>query len=296
MNIGVIGNGFVGNSVYQYLLLQKKYLEQIYKQVDINVFDIIEDKSTIKSLEDLVALDNYILFVCLPTPMIKEDGRCYTGFVEETLDKISSLVTKQQTVVLKSTMPPGTSDYFSDKYSNLKIVFYPEFLTEANAFEDFKAQKNIFLGVEKDQKDLVRNKQNTILLSFFQLLFPHADIQLNTYKEAEMLKYMTNAFLATKVIFANEMYRICNTFEIDYDRVLEKFLQDPRIGRTHLKVPGPDGDFGYGGHCFPKDVRALIAHSFDQGYNPLLLQIVNTLNLSWRTDKDWENMENRAVI
>ena len=73
-----------------------------------------------------------------------------------------------------------------------------------------------------------------------------------------MVKYITNAFLATKVSFSNEMYELCKKLEIDYDKVIEYSKQDVRLGNSHWQVPGPDGDFGFGGHCLPKDLNALI--------------------------------------
>ena len=76
-----------------------------------------------------------------------------------------------------------------------------------------------------------------------------------------MVKYVTNAFLATKVSFANEIHQICEGLDIDYDKVIEYATLDKRLGKSHWQVPGPDGDFGYGGHCLPKDVKALIPFS-----------------------------------
>ena len=113
-----------------------------------------------------------------------------------------------------------------------------------------------------------------------------------------MVKYFTNCFLATKVSFANEMYQICNGLEIDYDKVIEYTQYDRRIGDTHLEVPGPDGDFGYGGHCFPKDVRALInvAMELDSDITPMMLMATDHKNNSVRKNRDWEQQKGRAVV
>ena len=113
-----------------------------------------------------------------------------------------------------------------------------------------------------------------------------------------MVKYITNSFLATKVSFANEMYEICQYLEIDYDKVIEYAQYDERLGTSHWAVPGPDGDFGYGGHCFPKDVKALIhvAMEIDSDIDPVMLKATDEKNNQVRANKDWLNMEGRAVI
>ena len=93
-----------------------------------------------------------------------------------------------------------------------------------------------------------------------------------------MVKYLTNSFLATKVSFANEMYQICEGLDVDYDKVIEYATQDERLGDSHWNVPGPDGDFGYGGHCFPKDVKALMVVAEDMDIIPLMLAATDVKN------------------
>ena len=111
-----------------------------------------------------------------------------------------------------------------------------------------------------------------------------------------MVKYFLNSFLATKVSFANEMYQICDKLDIDYDKVIEYAKYDDRLGKSHLNVPGPDGDFGYGGHCFPKDVKALIEVAMSYDMNPTMLIATNEKNNEVRKDRNWEKQEGRAVI
>ena len=110
-----------------------------------------------------------------------------------------------------------------------------------------------------------------------------------------MVKYFTNCFLASKVIFANEMKQICDTNSIDYDKVVEYALYDTRIGNSHLAVPGPDGDLGFGGHCFPKDIKAMISMAQSSGVDPGFLISVWEKNNSLRNNRDWEKMSGRAV-
>ena len=111
-----------------------------------------------------------------------------------------------------------------------------------------------------------------------------------------MVKYVTNAFLATKVSFANEMYEICNGLDVDYDKVIEYARYDERLGDSHWAVPGPDGNFGYGGHCFPKDVKALINVAKDLNIHPVMLEATDDKNFYVRDDRDWEKMQGRAII
>ena len=112
---------------------------------------------------------------------------------------------------------------------------------------------------------------------------------------AEMIKYVTNTFLATKVSFANEMYQICQGLGIDYDKVIEYARYDDRLGNSHWAVPGPDGDFGYGGHCFPKDIAALVCTAKELGVKPAILIATMLKNVSVRTDLDWTKQIGRAV-
>ena len=109
-----------------------------------------------------------------------------------------------------------------------------------------------------------------------------------------MIKYFTNSFLATKVSFANEMYDLCLKLNLDYDKVVEYSVLDKRIANSHLNVPGPDGDLGFGGHCFPKDLSALIKLSDDIGSINYPKSVIKT-NDTVRKNRDWEKMKGRAI-
>ncbi len=283
MNIGIIGQGFVGTAVNEGL---KKY----YK---IETFDLIEKKSTCKSIQELVNKTDAI-FICLPTPM-KGNGECYLGFVEDVLEELNKACMApdsygyiNKNVAIKSTIPPGTTEKYNKKYKALKISFNPEFLTEANSIEDFKNQNRIIIGGPRPS--------STAFKRIYAKAFPKVPIVKTGSTIAEMVKYFTNCFLATKVSFANEMYEICSELKIDYDKVTEYAIYDERLGNSHLNVPGPDGDFGYGGHCFPKDVKALINVAQDLLIEPHMLIATNEKNNEVRTNRDWEKQEGRAVI
>ena len=275
--IGIIGQGFVGNAVYQKF---KNYY-------DVLTYDLDESKSNSNVNEIISKCTN--IFVCLPTPMNK-DGSCNISIVEGVLDTIDlttdNLETKRN-IIIKSTIPPGTTSKWNRRFESLNIVFNPEFLTEANAVSDYENQDRIILGGVRPA--------TTELKTIFSKVFPKAHIIKTDSTHAEMVKYLTNSFLATKVSFANEMYQICEGLDVDYDKVIEYATQDDRLGTSHWNVPGPDGDFGYGGHCFPKDVKALMVVAEDMDIIPLMLAATDVKNNEVRKNRDWEQMKGRAV-
>ena len=282
-SIGIVGQGFVGTAVN----------EGLAKHFKIETYDIVKD-STCNSLKELENKSD-IIFVCLPTPMNK-DGSCHLDIVTNVLQELNQLMHfdgigyAHKTVVVKSTIPPGTTERWNKKFNALDIVFNPEFLTEANSIEDFKNQNRIIVGGKRPA--------TTKVARIFRKVFPKVPIIKTGSTYAEMVKYVTNCFLATKVSFANEMYQICDFLKIDYDKVIEYAKHDERLGYSHWDVPGPDGDFGYGGHCFPKDVKALISVAMDLESNitPTMLQSTDKKNNEVRTNKDWEGMQGRAVV
>jgi len=285
MNIGIIGNGFVGKSIKESF---KNYYE-------IFTFDKDKRKSNIESLNELISKCE-IIFVCLPTPM-NNDGSCHLNIVEETLSKINIYCDEfdyygieQRTIVIKSTVVPGTTERWNKEYKYIDIAFNPEFLTEANAIDDFKNQNKIIIGSTR--------KVGAKIKSVYSKVFPKVPVIKTSATIAEMIKYFTNTFLAMKVSFANEMYKICEKLDIDYDKVTEYAVYDERIGYSHLNVPGPDGDFGFGGHCFPKDLNALINLAEKQGLGLDINVLKATLetNNKVRNNRDWENQKGRAVV
>ena len=275
--IGIIGQGFVGNAVYQKF---KNYY-------DVLTYDLDDSKcnATFRKL----SRECETIFICLPTPM-DAGGRCNVSIVELELVGLntqSARYDRKKTIVIKSTVSPGTTERWNRQYKNLNIVFNPEFLTERNAVDDYENQKRIILGGPRPT--------TTEIKQIFSKVFPNAHIIKTDSTHAEMVKYLTNSFLATKVSFANEMYQICEGLGVDYDKVIEYATQDDRLGDSHWNVPGPDGDFGYGGHCFPKDVKALMVVAEDMDIIPLMLAATDVKNNEVRKNRDWEQMKGRAV-
>lgn len=280
MEIGIVGQGFVGSAVY----------EGMRNYFDVFAFDKDPKKfSNVSSIFEIIE-HTEITFLCVPTPM-KKSGECDLSIIESALSEISkcvdSLRKDNYIVIIKSTIPPGTTERLGKIFSNLNIVFNPEFLTEANAVEDYKNQNRIIIGGERPGTTKVKQ--------IFSKAFPKVPIIKTSSTIAEMIKYVTNTFLATKVSFANEMYQICQGLNIDYDKVIEYARYDERLGNSHWGVPGPDGDFGYGGHCFPKDISALKYISEEMGISTKILDAAINKNNEVRTDKDWEKQIGRAV-
>jgi UDPglucose 6-dehydrogenase len=246
--IGIVGKGFVGGAMY----------ENFKDYYDVNVYDTDPTKRT-QELNELVR-SSQIIFICVPTPMMPSTGACDSSIVEDVVRKIAE-IDRTKVVVIKSTVPPGTTKRLSQE-TGMSIVFNPEFLTEANYILDFKYQPLIVIGA--DDNDLY-NIIYDLYYDYNHRVGSKGQILPTSTSEAEMFKYVANCFLATKVTFLNEIYRLCNTVGIDYNRVADIARLDRRLGHTHWKVPGPDGKLGYGGSCFPKDMNALASFADDAG-------------------------------
>jgi nucleotide sugar dehydrogenase len=278
--IGILGQGFVGSAV-------KEGMSHYYNMV---TFDKDPKKSsTVASIFEVVE-NTEVTFLCVPTPM-KKSGECDLRILISALDEISqcakALHKDNYIVVIKSTIPPGTTESLNSNYTDLDIVFNPEFLTEANANEDYKNQNRIIVGGERPGTTKVK--------SLFAKAFPKVPIIKTSSTIAETIKYVTNTFLAMKVSYANEIYQLCQGLNIDYDKVIEYARYDDRLGNSHWSVPGPDGDFGFGGHCFPKDIAALQFLAKEMNIDTTMLGATINKNTKVRTDLDWTIQIGRAV-
>jgi len=277
VNVGIVGQGFVGSALR----------EGLRGYHDILTYDIDPDRTMCDTLDEVVR-DSDIIFVCLPTPM-RKSGQCDTRILTEAVKDIDRLAgyykQRNKVIVIKSTVPPGTTQKLDDECYHISVAFSPEFLTEANSFKDFKNQSRIIIGGNGAKK----------VKQMFRKPFPNIPIVVTKASTAEMVKYFINCFLATKVTFANQMYDICDATGIDYDKVCEYALLDRRIGPSHLAVPGPDGDKGFGGHCFPKDLSAMIHYAEAFLADASFLKQVTRSNSTYRENKDWLDMKGRAV-
>jgi len=266
--IGIIGRGFVGGAMY----------ENFKDCFEVHSWDVDENKCTINSFNNFVeGVD--IIFVCVPTPM-KDTGECDTSIVEGVVESIAK-VDHRKYVVIKSTVPPGTTERLADSYKMI-IGFNPEFLTEANAYNDFRNQSLIIIGADDAG---IATVMAQVYYEYNTKVDNVAHVIQRTTKEAELFKYLANCFLATKVIFANEFKNLCDKINVDYGRIAEIAVLDKRLGKTHWRVPGPDGKYGFGGSCFPKDTSALLSYAEQVGTSLWLLTEATYINDDIRGEK-----------
>ena len=232
--IGIVGLGFVGNAIKQSMSWDPNLV----------LVDTDATRGTHK-FEDLAKTDG--VFICVPTPQ-DADGTCYTDILEDILAKLKTL-DYHGVIISKCTAPPDVYERLNDLYPNL--VHAPEFLTAANSVADYaNGRFSIVGGRVKAYRDaaekIIRETQHEL-----------QGVQHCSIGEAALAKYLINTFLATKVVYMNEIKQLADAAGLNYDRVSRMISFDERIGRSHLQVPGPDGDYGFGGACFPKDTSAL---------------------------------------
>jgi UDPglucose 6-dehydrogenase len=243
------------------------------------IYDISPEKSP-NTLEEI--MDCKYVFICLPTPMYDAGGgRANISVIRNFISSIN--FNKDQVLILKSTVPVGTTKILSEEYTLPNLVHCPEFLTAANANEDFvNADRTIVGGPEGQQC------YTNMVADLFRKNFLDMPVYEMTSDESELVKYTANCFLATKVMFFNQIRLLVDENpNIDWDTLLLGVLADPRIGKSHTDVPGPDGEYGFGGTCFPKDINALIETMVENGIAPLLLNAVWEQNKIIRKNWDW---------
>lgn len=270
--IGIIGNGFVGNAV---LHAFKDYCQ-------VKVYDKDENKSLHREEE---TLNQDIVFICVPTPMKDaEGGECNLSILEDVFLSICSKNKRSDNVfVIKSTVPIGTTKQLQSKYKNLNIVHSPEFLTAKNAKVDFISASRHIIGISD-----VKNKNITEnLYKLYKNRFPGSQILIMDSNESEFVKYAANCFFATKVMYFNEIKLLSDKLDLNWDIIMQGILSDGRISQSHTNVPGHDGDRGFGGTCFPKDINALIKTMQSYDIDPLLLKSAWEQNKNIRKNWDW---------
>ena len=286
-SIGIIGNGFVGSAV------RYGFSPNVGCDAEVRVYDKNPNKST-HTLEEVI-IESDIIFLSVPTPS-NQDGTMNVDIVDNVLNDIdemnSTMVDEVGIILLRSTVTPGTTRKLQEKYSNLRIVFNPEFLTERSANFDFINQNRFILGGEGHENDGV----NEVSELFRERFGYSLSIVETNYETAELIKYMTNTFFATKISFLNDMKLLADKCGVIWEDALEGFVRDGRVGHSHLNVPGHDGKYGFGGSCFPKDIQALINFGNELGLEMSVLKGAWETNLKVRPEKDWEQLKGRAVV
>lgn len=236
--IGIVGLGFVGSAI-----------RDSFDSYSLVLVDSDPSKGCQGTFEELHQCDG--VFVCVPSPQ-SDDGSCNTSILESVLEKLKGY---QGVIISKCTVPPVVYERLGKQYPNL--VHAPEFLTAAKAREDYLNGTFAFIGSTvkaygKEAERLIRGSQPLLQEVY------HCGLG-----EASLAKYTINSFLATKVTFMNEIYSLANSLGLEYDKIATMISADKRIGKSHLRVPGPDGNFGFGGMCFPKDTSALLKFADD---------------------------------
>jgi len=240
--IGIIGHGFVGSAI-------GNALDTIID--DVVVMDPAKGYNA--TYQDLMTCSG--IFVCVPTPQ-DDNGTCDTSILDGILHNLHSCG-YTGVIISKCTAPPDWYETLNVTYPNL--VHAPEFLTAANATDDYANGAFAFIGGRV--RAYVKEADRIIRLSQPKLL----SIQHCTIAEAAMAKYAINTFMATKVVFMNELEALCSKTGVDYNKVAYMIINDRRIGLSHMQVPGPDGHYGFGGMCFPKDTSALLKYAEQNG-------------------------------
>ena len=255
--IGVVGNGYVGGA------LAHGFSPASTGKCEVKVYDVLPERS-LDTLDDTVNGSDFI-FVSVPTPS-NLDGSMNIDILESALQDIQVVNKRKDNIILiRSTVIPGTTTKLARKFKKLNIVFNPEFLTERSAKFDFINQSRFILGGRK--------RHTARVVELFKWRFGDSVPAIETnYETAEMIKYMNNCYFATKVSFMNEMYQIADANGVDWEQAVDGFIRDGRIGHSHLAVPGPDGKFGFGGSCIPKDVQAMINYAKKSGISPNVIK------------------------
>jgi UDPglucose 6-dehydrogenase len=300
MNISIIGSGYVGlvtgaclasegmnvlccDNDYKKIENLKKGVCPIYEPCLDSLLDNCATKrKRLRFTTDIKHAADFsdIIFITVNTPVL-DNNMCDTSHVFEAARELAGHMTGYKIIVTKSTIPVGTGRKIRNEIRkilderekdlgcrlNFDVVSNPEFLREGSAVEDFFNPDRIVIGAESE------HAANTLKEIYHEQAAANIPILVTDIETAEMIKYTSNAFLATKVSFINEIANICEIYGVNVDMVTKGIGLDRRIGHRFLN-PGP----GFGGSCFPKDVRVLAGLGRDLGYEPLLLESVLEVN------------------
>lgn len=243
ISVGVIGLGFVGGAMLKSFLLKNANAEGYDKFKDGGI-------GTFKSM-----LNKDILFLALPTLFDEARNAYNQDAIYEVCGKLQA-DNFSGVVVIKSTVEPESTNKLAAKFSGLKFIHNPEFLTARTAFEDFHSQKHIVLGKGPRTSD----EDCDCLSNFYKKYYPEAEISVATSMESESMKIFCNCYYASKIQIFNEYYLLCEKNGSDYKKIIGLMLKNGWINPMHTNVPGPDGSLSYGGACFPKDTNALLQY------------------------------------
>jgi len=233
MKIIIAGFGYVGKAVHS--IFEKKH----------NVI-IVDPKHNTNSVKDHYNADGVI--ICVPTP-ITSDSKYSLEEIKNVLDTVP----EKMPVLIKSTVRPDDIDELEKSYPHLRITYNPEFLRANTAMEDYHNQPYTIIG----GNDLDKFWQKLLLVSL-----PNCKtVYTCSAKESAVIKQTSNAFLALKNSFFNQVYDVCEKSNVNFNLIRDILILDRRIGKEHTIIPGADGERGFGGHCLPKDTAAFLSYS-----------------------------------
>jgi UDPglucose 6-dehydrogenase len=258
--IGIIGLGFVGNAI-------KESMEGRF-DVELKLIDINTAKGN-HTYKDLIKAD--AVFICVPSPN-DDQGNCDTLILENVLDNLKK-INFQNVIISKVTAVPAVYERLQESFPNL--IHIPEFLTAANASREYYSEKRAIIGgavvaYQREAERIVKISQKI------------EEVYFCSIGEAALSKYIVNSFLATKVVFMNEMFKLAETHNYNWDNIRQLISSDLRMGGSHMQVPGIDGTFGFGGMCFPKDTQALLNYSANKNTHLSILESAIKKNLFLR--------------
>ena len=277
MKIAIIGHGFVGKAVdygFSTKDVEKYIIDPIYDMSPLK--NKYSDISVLKSVTDI-----NLVFVCVPTPM-RDDGSINSSIVEETISYLNENEVSG-IIVVKSTITPDVAERLSK--SN-RLVYNPEFLTERTANEDFVNPPMHIFGGARYITETVQH-----MYEEHSLCKPCPVFHM-TVKEASLVKYGINTYLASKVAWFNQFYDAVTNYGGAFHKVIGAMTTDERIGKSHTNVPGFDGKRGFGGACFPKDTNAFL--KFDPSFT--ILREVIAINNAMRSVYEKDDREKEQNV
>lgn len=250
--IGIVGVGYLGGAV-KYWFDKQNFSSFFY-----------DKHKNIGSLQDLNKAE--IIFICLPTPFIEENNK---GFDDSAILEVLRQINGEKVIVVRSTVLPGSTESYQERFPQHKLLMNPEFLRAKTAIQDFLKPERQIVGYTRESQGVAKDIMKLLPRAPFERIVRAA--------EAEMIKYSGNVFLANKVIFANQIYGLCQKMGIDYEAVKDGVGADSRINHSHFDV-FCDGYRGYSGQCLPKDTKAFIQFAERIGVEPKLFKVLEEIN------------------
>jgi UDPglucose 6-dehydrogenase len=264
LRIGIIGHGYVGSAI-----------SWSHRADDLIIRDPkIKDSASLDQFKDCDAI-----YVCVPSPPVDpslENGHCDSSILEQTLKELLFvMIDNPIPIICKTTAPPSVYARLQEQYPT--IVYCPEFLTAVNAVNDYANADYCVLGGDYDwavkAREVIRHGRPMVQEKF----------TIVPIKVAALFKYMMNSYLATRVTFMNDFKLLADAEGIEWNDLVYLAKHDGRIGYSHMDVPGPDGQYGWGGACFPKDIAAILEEALDLDTELQLLGRVEDINKQHRS-------------